>query len=819
VIFAIIMESLMKSLTSRPLKVKPFSRQSGGQRNSTVAAAKKLLLAISGNDLVSLMKELCDMKHNEYIRSSLFGDTIKPIVRAITSARNAASDREKPVIASLVAPHLSRKTLRELGLPLTPAAYANARKHAKLVGPGQPLPPPTMPESRHPLAQSVKDSIHKFCLEHSHPAANRIRMDHNKVLQAQRILDKSKAELHRQWQEEHSNQSVSRAAFYNLIDTYKVFKAARKSGTDMCEICARGKHMQAQLASHLHQQHNSNCPHAASCLPYTKLDQPFKVVPKLHTCTCLKKVNHYDFIINHITGFLHHHKLVAEQRDMYVTQRQSLKPGECQLVIDYKQNIYVNRGPVEIGKMFYERSQRSVLGMRLDWCDKNNVQHKQYIDYISCNLNHDGLYATDCVKNLVETMLVPNEITKLNIWVDMAGHFIGKEMTATLLYTLSMQYNLACDVNRFIDHHGKSPVDAHFSHLTYWIKELESNNVIVSTTQLIKGLMERAASHAKGRQGVDDGDKVSNVRFVEYRPACTHAPISRFIDAATNAEANAHNEDEDLHYIHQPLSSTQTIQTEVMRLFNTASAPIVYDHDNQTSQHVDSTTNLSTSLLEQIERSHTCQTPMRKRRFMTIPDNRVYYSFSSQPPAPNTPLIVTAKIIGNDDTKPTTLKYSLIEKDVDQVMKFAPRLPEHTVIKANTRHNARMMKRAQIYERSKLEEARQHNAAATDHLMALYEADLNDPTLRWERGIQAAADAVASLQEDMDSDYENDVETGGVGDNDMDNQMDNDCDNQSEEEDDLDYDNDENNMDTSEDGAFAMITSDSVSVEVAMSDI
>jgi len=367
----------MKTLTSRPLKVKEFRQQSGGQRHSTLAAAKKLLLAISGNDLVGLMKAFCDMKQNEYIRTKLFGDTVKPIVKAITSARKGVCDREKPVIASIVAPHLSRKTLSELGLPLTPAAYANACKHAQLLGPGQPLPPPTMPESRHPLAQSVKDSIHKFCVEHSHPAANRVRMDHNKVLQAQRILDKSKAELHRQWQEEHSDQPISRAAFYNLIDTYKVFKAARKSGTDMCEICARGKHMQAQLASQLHQQHNSNCPHVASCLHYTKLDQPFEIVPKLNTCTCLKKVNHHFFITNHITGYLHHRQLAAKQRNMYATQRQSLQPGEAQLVIDYKQNIYVNRCPVEIGKMFYERSQRSVLGMRLDWCDKNIVQHKQ----------------------------------------------------------------------------------------------------------------------------------------------------------------------------------------------------------------------------------------------------------------------------------------------------------------------------------------------------------------------------------------------------------------------------------------------------------
>ena len=63
---------------------------------------------------------------------------------------------------------------------------------------------------------------------------------------------------------------------------------------------------------------------------------------------------------------------------------------------------------------------------------------------------------TDCVKNLVETMIKPNAITSVFVWVDMAGHFTGQEMTATLLDTLPKQYKLFTEVNHFVEHHGKS---------------------------------------------------------------------------------------------------------------------------------------------------------------------------------------------------------------------------------------------------------------------------------------------------------------------------------------------------------------------------
>jgi hypothetical protein len=78
-------------------------------------------------------------------------------------------------------------------------------------------------------------------------------------------------------------------------------------------------------------------------------------------------------------------------------------------------------------------------------CTQNTL-----IDYLSCNLNHDGLFASDCVKHLVNNMLLPLGIHTVSIWIDMANHFIGREMTATLLHTLPKDYQLQCEVNRFL---------------------------------------------------------------------------------------------------------------------------------------------------------------------------------------------------------------------------------------------------------------------------------------------------------------------------------------------------------------------------------
>ena len=281
---------------------------------------------------------------------------------------------------------------------------------------------------------------------------------------------------------------------------------------------------------------------------------------------------------------------------------------------------------------------------------------------------------------------------------------------------------------------ARASVDAHFSHLSRWIKELESERVIVSTAQLIKGLMERAASHAKGRKGADDSEKVSNVRFVEYRPACTHAPNSRFIDSAMNVEADGHNEEQLLHYVHQPILSTQT---DVMPLFGAPSQPIVYDRDGPTtSQLVNSITNTSTSLLEQIERSHTCTSSIRRRTFMTMTDNRLFYSFSSQPPTPpNERVVVKAKIIGSDNNDGKEMKYTPSVEEIEQPLKFAPRLPEYTVIAPNKRNVVRMMKRnivqlqlEGVQHRKEAVRHRRENETTELRLMAKLDAALNDPT-------------------------------------------------------------------------------------------
>jgi hypothetical protein len=363
------------------------------------------------------------------------------------------------------------------------------------------------------------------------------------------------------------------------------------------------------------------------------------------------------------------------------------------------------------------------------YCTQNTL-----IDYLSCNLNHDELFASDCVKHLVNNMLLPLGIHTVSIWIDMANHFIGREMTATLLHTLPKDYQLKCEVNRFVEHHGKSPVDAHFSHLTRWITEAESTDVIVSTTQLINKLMERAASHAKGRTGADDDDKVSNVRFVEYRPACTHAPMSCFIDTATSVEADVHNEDvANLHYVHQPIPSKPV---DVETTFSETSQPIVYDHNDRTSHLTNTMTNSSTSLLEQIERSHACTTPERKRKFMEIEDHRLYYSFSASPPAgPNDPVDIKAQVIANNKWEPKSVKYKLITEEKQQALKFAPRLPQHTVISADKRAIARMRKRDALYRSST---AYRLEAAAL-HSSRLFQAAAADPTSRLSQILAARA--------------------------------------------------------------------------------
>lgn len=162
--------------------------------------------------------------------------------------------------------------------------------------------------------------------------------------------------------------------------------------------------------------------------------------------------------------------------------------------MDFKENIKLGGGPIDLGNDFYNRQQCSVLGMAVIHCNQVTKQPSlQYIDFFSDILSHDALFVSDCVKKMLSTFLKnPNQtvkpIKKVHFWTDTGRHFQCGELAYFLLKYLPVEFGIQVTWNLFAEHHGKSIVDGHFGLLSRTIKYLENFYYLDTLPTLIRCL-------------------------------------------------------------------------------------------------------------------------------------------------------------------------------------------------------------------------------------------------------------------------------------------------------------------------------------------
>jgi hypothetical protein len=141
-----------------------------------------------------------------------------------------------------------------------------------------------------------------------------------------------------------------------------------------------------------------------------------------------------------------------------------------------------------------------------------SIIHTRYIDYVSQILNHDADYVIDRLHSLIQQHLIPNHINKVHVWTDKGPHFHCAQLAYDLLYSIPTRYSISVSWNTFIEHHGKTAVDAHFSLLSRWLKEAETQRHIITTADLLEVWREKATAHGCAH----------TVVFHEYHPVCGH---------------------------------------------------------------------------------------------------------------------------------------------------------------------------------------------------------------------------------------------------------------------------------------------------------
>ena len=195
---------------------------------------------------------------------------------------------------------------------------------------------------------------------------------------------------------------------------------------------------------------------------------------------------------------LKHHKFIAsEQRNAYKFKKENIEDDELMVLMDFKENIKLGRGPIEIGNDFYCKKQCSVLGFAVVYKDQVTKQPcLEYIDFFSDILSHDALFVSGCIKKILNKFLFNNsmgqsKIRKVHFWNDTGRHFQCAELAHFLLNFVPFEFNVQVTSNFFGEHHGKSILDGHFGLLSRLIKDIEKEQYLGSIQNLIGSLKGR----------------------------------------------------------------------------------------------------------------------------------------------------------------------------------------------------------------------------------------------------------------------------------------------------------------------------------------
>jgi len=183
-----------------------FSKQKGGQRRTTLAKLKNTFRELAGGDEKALLEAFFESR---FVRKNLSeeGRTIPRNDQIISKAQGKLQHIAKVVLelylketnynkrqwASLLAPILKYKEMKDLGFPISQKTYARAREHARAFGPGtharmagiteenatppsSPSPPgsPGLPAPQMPMPMAVMSSIplpmpSMMNFHHTHP--------------------------------------------------------------------------------------------------------------------------------------------------------------------------------------------------------------------------------------------------------------------------------------------------------------------------------------------------------------------------------------------------------------------------------------------------------------------------------------------------------------------------------------------------------------------------------------------------------------------------------------------------------------------------
>ena len=186
-----------------------------------------------------------------------------------------------------------------------------------------------------------------------------------------------------------------------------------------------------------------------------------------------------------------HKRIAQHQRNAFKQEKTNLKPGQALVVMDFKENLTVGSGPVEVGQDFYSKSQVSCLGAAIYHTTSEGETKTHYMDFLSYDLTHDGLFVATSLDRLIHNIkkIIACDLEEVSFWFDCGTHFRCYEVLHDMLVARPSLHGLReVRVNYFAEHHGKSAVDSHFSHVSAACREFVRKERMVDIHDLYRAI-------------------------------------------------------------------------------------------------------------------------------------------------------------------------------------------------------------------------------------------------------------------------------------------------------------------------------------------
>jgi hypothetical protein len=304
-------------------------------------------------------------------------------MKNLKNLHDAAGPHQKKQVLSVVADFANTKQLKQWGFFVTSRTHATAQQWARTGKPGRAVPPPPVPPSKQPISKETLELLEAFLMKHAHPSPISDKWDLEGMAEVFLLHSVTPFELHKDWCLQYPDKKMALSTFYNKIP--KNISKSRTTITDYCTHCYRLLQIGRALKSNK---------------DLVELEQE-KVLLEFHR------------------------QLKNDRKALFQDQKEKLKEGEVLVVMDFKENIKLRRGPLELSKSFFNRPSRAIFGIVV-WYVKEGQLCRQDNVYFSEILNKDNQFVTDCFELLRNSDFWKGlgAVNSLKLWLDnCAGHF------------------------------------------------------------------------------------------------------------------------------------------------------------------------------------------------------------------------------------------------------------------------------------------------------------------------------------------------------------------------------------------------------------